>query len=249
MNPSLMSLLALACMVSGILVGMFLPGHRLTEDTKDVVRLGVGLVSTMAALVLSLLIASAKSTYDTESNEIKALTAEIILIDLLLTHYGHETDGVRILLRRNIDALADQIWSEQSAEAVRAEPFGANAAAEAILTAIQDLQPRGEAQHMLQIRATQSFTDSAKTRLLLFAQRDNAIPSPFLAVLVFWLTIIFASFGLFARPNLIALVALFVFALSAAGAIFLILELNRPFGGFMSIASEPLRHALAPLGR
>jgi len=89
--------------------------------------------------------------------------------------------------------------------------------------------------------------DVAQTRLLLFAQTTNSIPMPFLVVLIFWLTIIFASFSLFAKPNAIIIGSLLVFALSAAGAIYLVLELGQPFVGLMQISSAPLRNALAPL--
>jgi hypothetical protein len=83
----------------------------------------------------------------------------------------------------------------------------------------------------------------AQTRLLLFTETGNSIPRPFLVILVFWLTIIFASFSLFARLNLTVIAALFLFALLAAGALFLILEMSQPFNGLMAISS-----ALGPLG-
>ena len=86
-----------------------------------------------------------------------------------------------------------------------------------------------------------------KIRLLLFAEAGPAIPMPFLVVLTFWLAILFASFSLFAHNNVTTVVALCIFALSASAAIFLILELGQPFTGLMSISSEPLRNALAPL--
>jgi len=98
----------------------------------------------------------------------------------------------------------------------------------------------------VQGRAIQLWIDLAQTRVL-FAQTDSAIPMPFLAVLVFWLAAIFVSFGLFARPNPIIVSALFVCALSAASAIFLILELGHPFSGLMEISSAPLSNALPPL--
>jgi hypothetical protein len=94
----------------------------------------------------------------------------------------------------------------------------------------------------------QVSSDLAQTRLALFVQASSSIPVPFLVILVFWLTIICASFSLFSRLNLTLVAALFVFALSAGGAIFLVLELSQPFAGLMQISSAPLRHALAPLG-
>jgi nitric oxide reductase large subunit len=83
--------------------------------------------------------------------------------------------------------------------------------------------------------------------LQLFAQMGNSIPMPFLGVLIFWLTIIFVSFSLFAQPSAIVICSLFVFALSAAGAIYLVLELGQPFAGLMQISGAPLRNALTSL--
>ena len=88
-----------------------------------------------------------------------------------------------------------------------------------------------------------------RTRLLLFTERGEAIPMPFLMVLIFWLTIIFVSFSLFAQPSPMVIGELIVFALSVTGAIYLILELSQPFGGLMQIPSAPLRNALMPLAR
>jgi hypothetical protein len=88
----------------------------------------------------------------------------------------------------------------------------------------------------------------SQARLSLFTQSHDAIPTPFLAILIFWLAIIFTSFGLFVRPNWIVIVTFFVGGLSVASAIFLILEMGQPFTGLMQISSEAPRHALAPLG-
>jgi hypothetical protein len=252
MSPLTMSLIVFACIAGGALLGMFLrstlPGHHLSADAKDVVRLGTGLIGTIAALVLGLLIASAKNSFDTQSTQIRQLTANIILLDGLLAQYGPETRTVRDLLRRGIVTMTERIWRENTSDLTKATPFAASHASEAFFEKLQDLSPANDAQRSLKDRAMQAGTELAKTRLLLFAQADNAIPMPFLAVLVFWLTIIFASFSLFAQPNVIVISSLFIFALSAAGSIFLILELGQPFAGLMHIANEPLRNALAPLG-
>src|SRR6266702_5526254 len=114
MSPMSMSLIAFACVFGGTLLGMFLrdrlPGHHLSGDTKDVVRLGTGLIGTMAALVLGLLIASANSTYETQSGQVRQLTANIVLLDRILAQYGPATDSVRNLLRRGVASLADRVW-------------------------------------------------------------------------------------------------------------------------------------------
>ena len=251
MSAIALSCIAFACISGGVLLGMFLrntlPEHHLSSDAKDVVRLGTGLIGTIAALVLGLLIASAKGSYDTQSAQIKQMTANIILLDHFLEQYGPETAAARNLMRRSVVVLADRMWRENSSDLAKAAPFEASAASDAFYAKLQELSPQNDSQRSLQTRAIQTSTDIAQTRLLLFTQTDNSIPMPFLVVLIFWLTIIFASFSLFAQPNAIVIGSLFIFALSAAGAIYLILELGQPFAGLMQISSAPLRNALAAI--
>jgi hypothetical protein len=252
MSPLSLSLIAFACVFGGTFLGMFLrrklPGHHLSGDTKDVVRLGTGLIGTMAALVLGLLIASANSTYETQSGQVRQLTANIVLLDRTLAQYGPETDSLRNLLRHAVATLSDRIWSENGSDSGKAEAFEASAAALSFYDEIQKLSPRNETQRSLQAKAIDTSNDLAKTRLLLFANAGGSIPMPFLVVLISWLTIIFASFSLFADNNATTIAGLGLFALSASASIFLILELSQPFTGLMMISSEPLRNALAPLG-
>ena len=247
MNAIALSCITFACISVGALLGMFLPGHHLSTDDKDVVRLGTGLIGTIAALVLGLLIASAKGSYDTQSTQITRMTSNIVLLDNLLTEYGPEATELRNLLRRGIAVLADRMWPENSPDVAKARPFVVSGASDAFFAKLQQLSPQNDSQRSLQARAIQIATDIAQARLLLFAQTNNSIPMPFLVVLIFWLTIIFGSFGLFAKPSATVFGSLFLFALSAAGAIYLVLELGQPFAGLMQISSAPLRGALIPL--
>jgi hypothetical protein len=247
MNAIALSCITFACISVGALLGMFLPGHHLSTDDKDVVRLGTGLIGTIAALVLGLLIASAKGSYDTQSTQITRMTSNIVLLDNLLTEYGPEATELRNLLRRGIAVLADRMWPENSSDVAKTRPFVVSGASDAFFAKLQQLSPQNDSQRSLQARAIQIATDIAQARLLLFAQTNNSIPMPFLVVLIFWLTIIFGSFGLFAKPSATVFGSLFVFALSAAGAIYLVLELGQPFSGLMQISSTPLRNALMPL--
>ena len=246
-----MPVIAFACVLGGTFFGMFLrnrlPEHHLSAATKDVVRLGTGLIGTIAGLVLGLLIASANSTFQTQSTQVQQLTANIVLLDRTLAQYGPETDLARNLLRRGVASMADRIWRENGSTSGKVAPFEASAAALSLYDEILKLSPRNETQRSLQARALDTVQDLGKTRLLLFAEAGMAIPIPFLVVLISWLTIIFASFSLFADNNGTTIVALGIFAVSASAAIFLILELSQPFTGLMTISSEPLRNALAPL--
>jgi Protein of unknown function (DUF4239) len=250
-SPILMSVIVFACVLGGMFLGIFLrnrlPEHHLSGDTKDVVRLGTGLIGTIAALVLGLLIASANSTYETQSSQVQQLTANIVLLDRTLAQYGPETASARNLLRRGVASMADRIWQRNGSNSGKAEPFEASTAALSLYGEILKLSPQNEAQRSLQTKAIDTVQDLGKTRLLLFAEAGATIPMPFLVVLVSWLAIIFASFSLFADNNATTITALAIFALSASASIFLILELSQPFTGLMVISSEPLRNALAPL--
>lgn len=252
MSPLVISLIVLACIFAGALVGMFLraslPESHLGTDSKDVMRLGIGLIGTLSALVVGLMIASAKSSYDTQSGHISRMSADITLLDRLLAEYGPETSEARDLLRRSVGPLIDRIWDEGGSRSSMTAPFAASGMAQAALQKIQELSPTSEAQRSLQSRAIAIGTDLAQTRFLLSARGSNPIPTPFIVILVFWLAMIFASFSLFAPPNATIAVFLFVLAMSASGAIFLILDLSQPFSGVMTISSAPLRNALAPLG-
>jgi hypothetical protein len=247
----MISVFAFVCILGGTFLGMFLrkklPEHHLTGDTKDVVRLGTGLIGTIAALVLGLVIASANGTYQTQSSQVQQLTANIVLLDRTLAQYGPEADSARNLLRRAVASMADRIWRENGSDTGKAEPFDASMAALSFYDEILKLSPRNEAQRSLQARAIATANGLAQTRLLLFANAGATIPMPFLVVLISWLAIIFTSFSLFAESNATTVIALCIFALSASAAIFLILELSQPFTGLMAISSEPLRNALAPL--
>ena len=222
-----------------------LPEEHLSADTKDVVKLGIALVATMSALVLGLLIASAKSTYDTRRNQLLQVSADIILLDRVLANYGAETKDARSLLQRSVAAAIEQFWPANAGPPATIERRASSV--EALFDNIQRLSPQSEAQRFLQGQALTMALDLGRTRVLLFEQLDSSIPAPFLVVLVFWLAIIFASFGLFAPGNATVIAAFFVCALSVSGAIFLILELDRSFEGVLQVSSAPLRAALAQL--
>jgi hypothetical protein len=249
-----MSTLALSCLIflltlGGIFLGTLLrralPQHHLSEDSRDVVRLGVGLIATIAALVLGLLIAAAKNSFDTQSTQVTQITADIILLDNLLAQYGPEARPIREQMRSVIGPFVDRLWREK--ETSSATPFQVDASAEKAYLAIQALSPQSDLQRSLQARASQLSTDLVQTRLVLFAESANVIPTPFIVILVLWIVIIFASFSLFADLNVTVFTCLSLFALSASCAIFLILELGKPFSGLMMISSAPLRNALGPL--
>ena len=248
MSPTRIALLACACIFGGGLLGLslrrWLPEHHLSPESKDVVKLAIAVVATMSALVLSLLIASAKSSHDMRRSEFTQMSADIILLDRSLAHYGPETKNVRLLLRQSVDAILENISAAADGRS-RLGPWGADEAR--LHDGINELSPHNEIQHSMQAQAVKVIGDLGHRRWLLFAETGSAVPMPFLFVLIFWLTIIFASFGLFAPVNGTVVATFFVCALSLSGAIFLILELDRSFAGLMQISDGPLREALVHL--
>lgn len=240
---------AFACIFGGGLLGMLLrrllPEPHLSSDTKDVVRVSTGLIATLSALVLGLLVASAQGTFQTQSNQIRQITANVVLLDNILARSGPEAQQVRLLLRNGVKTLIERIWGGRADTSVTA-PFEASDESNLLFDKLLELKPQNDAQRQMQSRAVQIGIDLAQTRIL-FSQSGSVIPTPFVAVLVLWLTMIFVSFGLFSSPNLTILAALFVCAFSASSAIFLILDLSHPFSGVITISSAPLSNALAPL--
>jgi hypothetical protein len=248
MSAWLISLVVFAIISGGALLGMvlrpLLSEAHLQPDSRDVVKMATGLIGTLAALVLGLLIASAKGSFDQKTSQVRQLTASIILLDELLAQYGPDAAPVRIRLRQSVAPLADRIWQEEESPARKLGHFESSAESLAFENELQHLSPRDDAQRSLQSRAIAVFTEAAQIRLRLFAQTGGSIPTPFLVIMVFWLSAIFVSFTLFARANLVVMVSLSVCALSFAGAVFLILELDDPFTGLMGISSAVMRSAL-----
>jgi hypothetical protein len=201
----------------------------------------------MAALVLGLLVASAKGSYDAQSAELTQVSANIALLDRGLALYGPETKEARDLLRGVVVRFLDQIWSKDGTGSSPVAPTSAGG--EGLYEKIQGLSPKNDTQRSLQGQALSITVDIGKTRWLMYAQEATSVSMPLLVVLVLWLTVIFISFGLFAPSNGTVIASLFVSALSVSGAIFLILEMYGPYAGLIQISSAPLRAALAQLGQ
>ncbi len=251
MNSTIIAAIVFGCLFGAGLLGVrvraMLPEEHLNPDTKDAVKVGMGLVATMAALVLGLLVASTKGAYDTQKNEVTQMAAKIVFLDRVLANYGSETGETRDLLRRSVGSAINRMWPDRKiSQPAQLDPSATSG--EAFFNSIQQLSPQNDAQRSLKSQAVQVTTDVGQMRWLLFEQTESSISLPMLIVLIAWLAIIFMSVGLFAPPNATVVIALMLSALSVAGAIFLILELDMPFDGVIQISSAPMRNALNHLG-
>ena len=209
MTSIAIALIVLVCVFGGALLGMFfrtvLPEHHLNEASKDVVKLVTGLIATLAALVLGLLIASAKNSFDTMNEGVRESAAKMILLDRALAQYGPETKDVREQLRSTFATRVEQLFPKERSRRSTLNSPRATAAIEGLQQRLRALSPQNDVQRSLQSRALDLSDAVAQARWLGIEYEDNTIPTPFLVVLVFWLTTMFASFGLFAPRNALAL--------------------------------------------
>jgi hypothetical protein len=238
------------CLCGATLLGMLLrkllPEHHLSSDTKDTVKVAMGLVATMAALVLGLLIGAAKDKYDKEAAGVTQMAAKIIYLDRMLANYGTESKDVRELLKKMVKRVSGQMWPATASGESQLDPTAAHA--ETVLAAIQSLSPKSELQTTFKSQAQSVAFDVGQMRWQEFEQAHSAISTPLLCILTFWLAILFVSFGMFAPSNSTVIVALFMAAIAVSGAIFLLMELNSPFSGVLQIPSAPFDDAIAHLG-
>lgn len=216
---------------------------QLDGGARETIRLGAGFLATLAALVIGLMIASAKNTYDAQNTNIRQLGTNAVLVDQMLAKYGPEAKAARTLLREIIPSATMRIWRESISDG--GPTFMLSGTAERFYNAIEGLKPANAEQISLKSRIIEITTEMGRTRLLVFTQSDNAIPVPFFVVLTFWLVVIFASFSLFAEPNRLVIASILVFAISVSSALFLIVDLSHPFSGLMQISNHHL-HAVLP---
>ena len=252
MNSLIIAGIIFACAFGGALVGMVLqrvlPESHLRAESRDVIRLGTGLIATMAALVLGLLVGAAKASYDAQTAGFRQLATNLILLDRSLARYGPETGHARELLRHLVASTIATVWAEDGSRHPTLADERISADGRDFYEAIRDLKPQDETQRSALSQALDTGTELTRTRWTLSQQEEGTLPKPFLAVLAFWLAVLFASFGLFSPRNATVLTVLLVCAVSVAGAVFLIVDLDQPFEGLLQVSSVPLRTALSQLG-
>jgi hypothetical protein len=223
-------------------VHRYLPEAHLSADSRDSVKLAMGLVATMTALVLGLLVSSAKGTYDTARSEVIQMAAKVAFLDRVLALYGPEAAEARTELRAAIIDAVQRIWPTDRSGPAQLAPN--QQAGDALYITVQRLSPHDDAQRTLKGQLATLMVDLGQLRSLLVAQSIPSISKPMLIILVSWLVVIFFGFSLLAPPNATTTLALIASAFSVACAIFLILELDQPFGGLIQIPSKPMINVL-----
>jgi hypothetical protein len=249
----ILGLISAGCIFSGVLLGLLLrdllPEQHLHDESKDTVKVGAGMIATVSALVLGLLVASAKSSFDSTEDAITQRAAKIIFLDRLLSDYGPETKATREQLRQTVAASIEMLWPDTKSSAEGLAAYERMSGMQVTQMTLLQLTPTTNAQRQLFATAQQSLTDLRQSRWLLIHRAQRAIPIPFLVVLLFWLTMLHVSFGLFAPRNATVITVLFISALSVSGAVFIVLDMAHPLQGVIKVSSEPMRKALELLGQ
>jgi hypothetical protein len=251
-GPISISLIVFGCVFGAALVGMFLrtilPAQHFAPESNDVIKLALALVTTMNALVLGLLISTAKSSYDTKRAQLAEMAADSILADRSLVLYGSEAKLARVALQQLVAGLADQVQHLHGNQAPPSSP-DLKTGGEDFYLIVRKLVPATDEQKALKAEVLRISLEVAQVRATALAQRGSSIPMAFLVVLIFWLAILFAGFGLFAPPNATVVVSLCVCAVTVSAAVFTVVGMDEAFIGVMGISAEPLHNAMAVIGK
>jgi hypothetical protein len=251
MITAITAVILFVCLVGITLLGRrvrrYLPEDHLSADSRDAVKLAMGLVATMTALLLGLLISSAKGTYDTVRTEVMQMAAKVAFLDRVLALYGPEAAGPRGELRDSVTDAVRRMWPSERSDRAQLAPN--QQLGDAFYVAVHRLSPHDDSQRALKTEAATLMVDLGQLRSLLQAQAIPSITRPLLIALVSWLVVIFLGFSVVAPPNATTTLALVASAFSVACAVFLILELDHPLGGLIRIPSEPMVSVLNQLAK
>lgn len=253
MNHLVIALIVFACLFGSALVGSYvrqrLPAHHLSDDSVAVLKLATGLIATMSALVLGLLVSSAKGTFDTTNAELEGAAAKVVEFDRVLARYGPEAQPIRTQLKHNYEQVLQTLASRDRSRLALLDSPEAISRSEALQQQVAELSPTTDNQRSLKASALQMMDAVFAARWLTLLKANQSIPPVMLVILITWLSIIFGSFGLFAPRNGTIVVVLAMCAISAAATILLVEELNRPLDGLISVSLEPMQHTMMRLGQ
>lgn len=245
--------LSAACIYSGALLGIamqqLLPQHHLAKDSQEVVKLGAGMIATLTALVLGLLVSSAKSSFDTANSAIVQSAAKFVLLDRALAHAGPDAAAVRVQLKEGLREGIERIWPSASGNASAVQALEQGTTIESVQERLRGITASNDTERSWLSQAQQLSNDLAMQRWMVIEQSQAPLPHLFLVILVSWLTLLFITFGLYSPKNGTVFAALAIGAISVSASIFLVLELNKPLSGSIRVSDAPMRNALEHMGR
>jgi hypothetical protein len=253
MDNYVFSAMVLVLILSSAALGSYvrarLADHHFEEASLAAMRIAVGLVATLSALVLSLLISSGKSSLDLVNTALQHNAVTMIRLDRTLSQYGPSADGLRVQIKDDYARWISFLFSNKTGTNAEAESQGILQSTYDIPGRIFALQPVGPLQEKLRDHAMELWDDIFSGRWLALEHRMGLIPTPLIAVLVGWLAVIFGIFGFSAPRNWSMCVVFLLCALSTTTAVFIVLDLDTPFQGMVNVSKAPMMDALKFIGR
>lgn len=248
----LICVFALVAMFGGGLIGLYiaraLPSHHLTKESGAVVKLSAAIVASLTSLVLALMLSTANSAYSVNAGIVTKLGSDIIQLDHMLRAYGPEADAARVHLRAYASRKNDELFP--LAPPPSRDARGTADLLDRLLDSILSLSLPDRRHEALAAQALTITNQIYAERWLLWENPGTTVPTQFLFVLIFWLFLVFLSFGVFAPPNLTVVASLFLSSVAVTGAIFLILQLGDPMHhSWLQISGEPLQRAVNEITR
>jgi len=251
MKEALFALFVFFCLAGASLGALMLhgkmPAHHRHDDTQNVVRLIANIFVVMTSLVLGLMINSAKSRFDTINRDVHTFATSLIVLDRLLSLYGSDANDTRRRVAIYVERASDGTWttsdpllaSDRTSEQLLAD-VGAS---------MRALKPTDDARLPIWNDAREQYRRVLELRWALVEQAEGSIPMPLLGMVVAWLMLIFASFGYRAPHNAVVLTSFVLSSALISGALYLIVDMDAPFGGPIQVSSAPLQRVLAEIRR
>jgi CDP-diglyceride synthetase len=234
--------------LAGMAVGVRLPDHHRSDASHSVVSVSMAVVGTLTALVLGLLLSIANTRFGTEQQQLISVSTDLLRIDQLLRGYGPEADQARAVLRQYAASKLADIFPADGGPPHTENDATANLLVETGRMVLE-LTPANAHQRWIQGQVVGAVDNIAQTRWQVAEESRVTVPTALLVLLVFWLVLLFGSYGLFAPRHATTIVVLFLSAAAASGAILIIIDLEQPSRGLIHLSSDPLQHAIAVLNR
>jgi len=242
---SVIGFLTFIAIVFGALTGLWLARHlpeeHLSSESRTAVSVSMAVVGTLAALVMSLLISSASASFNAKTDALHRLAIDIIRLDRALRQYGPDAEDVRGLLRSYAETKADELSDDGDPASLDLRSL---LKFEALTSGVLDLQPGDNRQRQAQAQALKVLDSIADARWLLIEKANTSLPTSFVILLIFWLALLFGSFGLFAPSNATVIIVLLLCALAISGGVFMVLELETATKGLVRVSTDPIFNAI-----
>lgn len=240
-----------AASLIGLALPRVLPERHLSKDTLDAIKLGTGMLSVLASLVLGLMIATVKTSFDTTASQVRAYAADLIVLDETLRDYGQAAVPIRRMVRDYTAKLLNDVLLSDD-QPYLTENRQAGDMLESIREHIRDLPTSAPGQGWLVDQSLQIVTSLLRERWLLIEHAGPSVHPLVIWLLVSWIVAIFISFGINAPRHATMMAAFLVVSVAIGSSMFLVLEMDTPFEGVLRVSSRPMQIALThmlPPGR